>query len=308
MEPPDGFEIRAPAAGDLDAVAAVLVADVSDDAGQVVLDADFLRGQWSRPGFDLATDAWVVVDGSGTIVGYGQVTNDGPEVVESWGMVGAAERGRGLGGALLDRIEARAAERLAGDPDGRFRHGINAGDHDAEALLRARGLRPVRYFHHMAADLDEEITAGDPPAGIDIRPVGPDDLRTVHAVLSEALADEWRLRPGAFEDWIEEETSSPNHDPTLWFLAADGARPAGALTGSVSDDRGWVDYLGVRESFRGRGIGSALLRRAFAAFAERGARRAMVSVDSENPTGATGVYARVGMRVVNGWDQWERPA
>jgi hypothetical protein len=32
----------------------------------------------------------------------------------------------------------------------------------------------------------------------------------------------------------------------------------------------------------------------------------MVSVDAENLTGATAVYERVGMRVVNGWDLWER--
>jgi len=32
----------------------------------------------------------------------------------------------------------------------------------------------------------------------------------------------------------------------------------------------------------------------------------MVSVDAENATGATAVYERVGMRVVNGWDLWER--
>jgi hypothetical protein len=32
----------------------------------------------------------------------------------------------------------------------------------------------------------------------------------------------------------------------------------------------------------------------------------MVSVDAKNLTGATVVYERVGMRVVNGWGLWER--
>jgi hypothetical protein len=41
-------------------------------------------------------------------------------------------------------------------------------------------------------------------------------------------------------------------------------------------------------------------------FADRGARRVLVSVDAQNPTGATAVYERVGMRIVNAWDQWER--
>ena len=42
-------------------MAEVLIADYLHDAGQSVLDSDFLQDQWSRVGFDLATDAWVVV-------------------------------------------------------------------------------------------------------------------------------------------------------------------------------------------------------------------------------------------------------
>jgi hypothetical protein len=41
-------------------------------------------------------------------------------------------------------------------------------------------------------------------------------------------------------------------------------------------------------------------------FAERGLGRALVSVDARNPTGATGVYERAGMRIVKRWDLWER--
>lgn len=68
---------------------------------------------------------------------------------------------------------------------------------------------------------------------------------------------------------------------------------------------GSVDYLVVLAPYRGRGIGAALLSRSFASFAARGLRRVMVNVDAENPTGATAVYERVGMRVVNRWDLWE---
>jgi hypothetical protein len=41
-------------------------------------------------------------------------------------------------------------------------------------------------------------------------------------------------------------------------------------------------------------------------FARRGLRRVLLSVDAENPTGATKFYERVGMRVANRWDVWER--
>ena len=43
-----------------------------------------------------------------------------------------------------------------------------------------------------------------------------------------------------------------------------------------------------------------------ATFAARGLRRVLLNVDAENVTGATAVYERAGMRVVNRWDLWER--
>ena len=52
MELPAGYRLRAPAPGDLQAVADVLIADNVDDPEQTVLDADFLREAWSRVGFE----------------------------------------------------------------------------------------------------------------------------------------------------------------------------------------------------------------------------------------------------------------
>jgi GNAT superfamily N-acetyltransferase len=68
------------------------------------------------------------------------------------------------------------------------------------------------------------------------------------------------------------------YDPTLWLLARDGVVPVGVLTASAAGDRGWVDYLAVSASHRGRGMGAALLRRSFAMFADRDIRRVLVSV------------------------------
>jgi ribosomal protein S18 acetylase RimI-like enzyme len=125
-------------------------------------------------------------------------------------------------------------------------------------------------------------------------------------LLTEAFVDDLSHHPAPFDRWIEEETGTPMYDPTLWLVARDRGVPAGVLTASVARDRGWVDYLAVAASHRGRGIGAALLRRSFGIFAERDIRRVLVSVDAQNPTGATGVYEGVGMRIVNAWDQWER--
>jgi mycothiol synthase len=305
----DGYRLRPPTADDLDAIGEVLRADDLDDGGQAVLDADFVREEWNHDGFDPATDAWVVTEAAGRVVGYGNVKREEPEVVESWGVVHPEHRGRGVGSALLDRIEERASELLAASPSGRFRHAINARDEGAASMIRDRGLRPVRHFWHMEIDVGRPLEPAPTPDGIRIGPVDPSaDLPAVHAVLDEAFADDWGYHPEPFERWSAGYASSPSFDPTLWLLARDGGKPVGALTANVFGEQGWVAEVGVVSSHRGRGIAAALLRRSFATFAERGLRRVLLNVDAENPTGATALYERVGMRVVKRWDLWERPS
>ena len=307
MSLPDGYELRAPTTDDLVAVAALLQADDSEEAGEPTLGADFVEGSWSAPGFVLATDAWAVTDDAGTVVGYGQIQPDGPDLVGSCGVVHPQHRGRGIGSALLELIDARASALLAGSSTPRFRHGITAGDRDAEELLRARGLRLLRHFWHMRIDLDGPFDPGPLPDGIEIDPIDPErDLPEAHAILVEAFVGDPSHTPAPFDRWVEEEASMPTFDPTLWLLARADGRPAGVLTGSPGEDGGSVDYLAVRAAFRSRGIAAALLRRSFALFAARGFHRVLVSVDAENVAGATRVYERVGMRTVWAWDLWER--
>lgn len=299
------YSLRAATPSDFDAIAEVLRADELDDAGHVSLGADFVHDEWSEIGFDLATDAWVAVDSQESILGYGQARQTESTVVDSWATVDPAWRGRGIGGALLDLIEARAFEMLAGSSRGRFRHSVHAGDSAAAELLEARGLRPLRHFWHLERTLPRPFKPGASPPGVSITAFLPHkDLLDVNAVLDESLADDWSYKPGRFEQWAEQEMRNPNYDPALWQVAKVEGRPVGAVTGEAGDT-GWISFFGVLAPFRGRGIGAALLRHLFTKFADRGTERALVNVDAANPSKATAVYEGVGMQIIKRWDLWE---
>lgn len=307
MDLPAGYTFRAPTPDDVEAVAEVHLADQHADGVEPTLDASFIRRVWSQPDFDLATDAWVVADADGAIVAYGQATLEEPGIVGSWGVVLPTYRGRGIGTALFDRIEERASALLAGAASPRFRHSLNATDLAAAVMARARGLRPIRHHWHMQIDLDGPIEPSPSPVGIEIGGVDPEvDLPAVHAILVAAFADDPGDHPEPFDEWLRDHEATPSHDPSFWLLARDGGVPVGALVASPGDEGGWIEWVGVLGTHRGRGIAGALLGRSFAAFAERGIRRVLLNVDAENVTGATAVYERVGMRPVFRWDLWER--
>jgi ribosomal protein S18 acetylase RimI-like enzyme len=71
-------------------------------------------------------------------------------------------------------------------------------------------------------------------------------------------------------------------------------------------DWGWVGALGVLPEWRRRGLGLALLRESFRRIHATGETVVALGVDSQNPTGATRLYERAGMRALWRADVWEK--
>jgi mycothiol synthase len=302
---PEGYAIRPATMEDVDAVADVLAAEDLAATGAIFYDADFVRLVWSGGVIDMPNDTWVVVAPEGRVVGHANVGRETEDVAEAWGIVHPDHRGQGIGSLLLDLVDERAALLLS--HGGRLQQSVSDTDRVAARMLRARGFQRARSFRHMQAELDGESPSADPPAGIEIYPIDAErDVPTVKSVFDEAFRDEWGYSELPFEEWRARNVDDRDFDPSLWLLATEDGEPVGALSAVVSGDRGWILELAVRSLWRGRGVGSAMLRRSFSSFAQRGLPRVMLNVDSQNPTGAVGVYERVGMRTVRGWDVYER--
>ncbi len=131
------------------------------------------------------------------------------------------------------------------------------------------------------------------PAGVRVRGFRPADAEPLHALLVHG----YRHGGGSvsqFEAWLPQMTGDEEFDPALWFLAeADGALAGAALCWTSV----FVKDLVVHESWRRQGLGEALLRHAFRAFALRGAEAVELKVEATN-LAAIALYERVGMRVV----------
>jgi ribosomal protein S18 acetylase RimI-like enzyme len=171
-----------------------------------------------------------------------------------------------------------------------------AGDAPRVAAFERLGLRRLRsQFMLIRADDAGPLPAAEIPEGVEIAPyrLGEDDEAVHRLVFVDA---EWTAVPGHthrdFEAW-----RAPLHRNSALFLARRDDRPVGLVVGRVLDSgRGFVDTLAVATTERGRGLGRALLLRAFADLQRAGARGLTLGVQAQNER-ALGLYRSVGLEI-----------
>lgn len=95
-----------------------------------------------------------------------------------------------------------------------------------------------------------------------------------------------------FTSWWANLTGDTEFDPHLLFIAVDSTKLPVALCQCWSG--GFIKDLVVASTWRGRGLGEALLLTAFAAFQDRGLTHVDLKVETANAA-ARRLYARLGM-------------
>ena len=218
-------------------------------------------------------------------------------------------RRRGLGRALLAWAEGRVTEGLAvgtmGPTD--LPHVLNGwADFEVAAtgpFAEAAGYEIDGYGVLMTRSLDEPLPEAHLPAGLEVRPVRPEDHRRIWDADIEAFRDhrDPALRTEAdFVRWF----GHPDIDTSLWDVAWDGDEVAGSVMTFIFPeenarlvlDRGWLEHVSVRRPWRKRGLASALMVRSMARLRERGMHEVTLGADAENLTGAVRVYEALGFR------------
>jgi GNAT superfamily N-acetyltransferase len=268
------------------------VEEVEDDFGEPFIDLELdSRGYWLE----------------GDLVAYGLVWNRPSGAREErallQGVVDPDYRGQGIGRHLLEwQVERGSASLADRDPaiPWHLRTGAVDWVEDNHRLYRRFGFEPVRYIREMLRAIDQPVTPRT-PEGVEIIPWDRSLDDATRQALNEAFADHWGSTPigeEAFQHLIGRSATRLD----LSFQAVDEHEVVGfSLNGFFPDDEkvtgrreGWVRSIGVRRPWRGRGVASALLEHSFNVFLEAGMTHSMLGVDTENPTGALGVYEKLG--------------
>jgi mycothiol synthase len=225
-------------------------------------------------------------------------------------------RGRGIGRALLAwQLERGTQVHAQRHPEAPARLTVTAYTSmpDLAALVRRAGLVEARSFFHMArplTDLPEPRTV----PGVRLVPFSWDRDDEVRRAHNSAFTEHYGSSERDPASWQVLFTGQRSFRPDLSVLAVeDGAVVAYVLAyvheGNTAGHGGRESHfgqIGVLPQVRGRGLSKATIVQALRVAAENDCQTAGLQVDSENVTGALGLYESLGFTTGRTQVSWSR--
>ncbi|MGW2035603.1 GNAT family N-acetyltransferase [Streptomyces sp. NPDC001811] len=217
-------------------------------------------------------------------------------------------RGLGIGTQLLEWAEQAASllhkERFLGAPLALL--GSCAMDNaTAVDLFRSRGYEQVRWTHHMVVpDLRAALAvmpASPAPAGVSFHALSPDRSEDARAVRNDSFRDHFGSTHATRETWAQF-TGGPAFRAANSFIACERGEPLAIVMceefeahQKITGQRDlYISVVGTARAGRRRGIASALLAHTLHVAVEDGYDTTSLEVDADSPTGALGLYKRLG--------------
>lgn len=295
---------RAATIDDLDAIVALFRTRDSRVTDEHESMHEYLTWIWDMSYVDLARDSRLLLGGEMPDA-FAQLVCDpdgGPPQLD-WSVHPRLDL-EATAATVFDWAEAQRVARGIGLP---LRTNVMSDDGEAKAFLDGRGFTQVRTSWDMTRDLSPDDRIADPTPGVTVRTYRAGEESLLHRVADTSFQDHWDHVPWTLESFTESMLATP-WEPALTFFAEVDGQVAGELIALPFDDRGYIASVGVLREFRGRGAASAMLRRAFAALAERGLPRVELSVDAASSTGAVSLYEGLGMRAVRSYASFDGPS
>ncbi len=279
------------------------------DGVQQVIQLEELEEELDDVAVVLATDTRAAF-ADGQLAGYAYTYHLPSEVREErcyvFGEVDPQMRRLGVGSALMSWAIRRAEAQLRSS-ERTLPRVIRTDKYDyiegAHVLFAEVGMQPVRYMEELLRALDD-LPRIPEVQGLRIITWPDERDEEIRHEKNAAFEDHWGSTPTSEHHW-EQMARGFGARPDLSFIALDEADRvvAHCLNKRFEGDDdllgrrdGWIESLGTLREWRGKGVASALIAHSLHAFAEAGLTHASIGVDSDNPTGAAGLYRRLGFQ------------
>ncbi|KAA9153553.1 GNAT family N-acetyltransferase [Microbacterium lushaniae] len=299
---------RGATAEDIDAVHALFAAAGLVDHPTYTVPREEIADHFTLPHIDPSRDTILAFGADGELVAASNAilhpSRDTVAKVILEGTVHPDRRRRGIGTVALAWAYDRALQHLGSIPapiPGEVAMYAEERTTDAAAIAERIGLSTERWFTTMVRDLDDPVPERAAPARTRLVPYAPERAMDVLAARNDAFRDHWGSLPSVEATW-RAFVDGPYLRPDLSSLLVEGDRVVALCLASVNEDdwaalgepNTYIDLIGVVRDRRGRGYAPTVIARTLAAARDAGLRKAVLDVDTASPTGALGLYERLG--------------
>lgn len=301
---PPNLTVRPPNLDDIQTVYGLILACDIAVYGEPDSAVGDLKDEWSS--IHLERDAWLVYDAD-KLIGYAAVFAEGHHFVFDF-FTDPDYAVDELATYLLDLCEAHVREMLSVEKiktPGKARVIVPSVSDMKVQIVQGAGYKIHKYYFRMQIELVKPPVIPSWPKNFFIRPMlaGEDD-QLVYDFVRTAFQHPGRIFP-SFDRWQGYMMRADHFNPDIWFLLFKGDELIGVALCYDYPEYGWVRQLGVVQSLRRKGIGSAMLRHVFGIFYNRGHKKVALGVDSERPD-ACRLYENMGMQRVRQYDEYEK--
>jgi ribosomal protein S18 acetylase RimI-like enzyme len=183
----------------------------------------------------------------------------------------------------------------------------------AGELFHSFNMNAVRWNEDLIIDLNDSPDVLVSP-GYSVIPWDSARDEEARTVKNLAFMDHWGSTPTNEEGWEQLVHGSTAKLDQSFFALDQNEKIIGLLLSHryESDDEllgkriGWIDKLATLSEHRGKAVGKSLITHALSAYRRDGLTHAALDVDTENPTGAYGLYTSVGFSTFRGSVTYER--